>query len=149
MRRSTCCLLVVLFGSWSNSLGQNAPKFTAPRIVATFERLGQTGPISPTTIFTPEHWGTFRISTVMVRTARSSDPSSGWFENFTWNDGGGMESSINVENTGLPADSAQGYNDLKIIVRIKAGTPLKVEVNPNRNTSGSRYNVWVVVEQLM
>jgi hypothetical protein len=48
MRNLTCCLLVALFGSWSSSLGQSAPKFTSPRIVATFERLGQTAEIPPT-----------------------------------------------------------------------------------------------------
>src|ERR1700680_3891972 len=68
MRRSTCCLLVVLFGSWSSSLGQSAPKLTYPKIVATFHRFGLTAELPPTTIYTPKNWGTFRISIVMVGT---------------------------------------------------------------------------------
>ena len=60
MRRSTCCVLVELFGSWLSSFGQSAPKFTTPQIVATFQRLNQTGEIPPTTIYTPKNCGTFR-----------------------------------------------------------------------------------------
>jgi len=60
MRRSTCCVLVELFGSWLRSFGQSTPKFTTPQIVATFQRLNQTGEIPPTTIYTPKNCGTFR-----------------------------------------------------------------------------------------
>ena len=74
MRNTTCCLLVVLFGSWSSSLGQNAPKFTTPQIVATFQRLNQTAEIPPTTLYTPPKWGTFRVSVVMVDTVANQDP---------------------------------------------------------------------------
>jgi hypothetical protein len=34
-------------------------------------------------------------------------------------------------------------------IRAKAGKPLKFSVASNGDTSGSKYNVWVVVEQLM
>jgi hypothetical protein len=71
MRNMTCCLLVMLFGSWSSSLGQNASKPTFPLVIATFQRLNQTGPIPLTTIFIPQHWGTFQISTVIVQTVAS------------------------------------------------------------------------------
>jgi hypothetical protein len=65
--RRTCCLLVVLFGSWLSSFGQSSPQLTSPKIVATFERLNQTAEIPPTTIYTPKNWATFRVSIVMVR----------------------------------------------------------------------------------
>src|SRR5579863_7213603 len=56
MRRSTCCLLVILFGSWLSSFGQSTPKLTSPKIVATFQRLGLTADLPPTTIYTPKNW---------------------------------------------------------------------------------------------
>jgi hypothetical protein len=104
MRRSTCCLLVVVFGSWLSSFGQSASKtpskaapWSFPRVVARFKLLGQTRAITPTTVFVTKTWGTFRISTAMVRTRKGSDYSAAWFESFTWDDGGGMESSTTTE----------------------------------------------------
>jgi hypothetical protein len=55
MRKSTCCVLVMLFGSWLSSLGQSAPKATFPRVVATFHQYGLTDALPPTTIYTPKN----------------------------------------------------------------------------------------------
>jgi hypothetical protein len=74
--RRTCCLLVVLFGSWLNGLGQNVAKFTSPRIWATFHRLGQTAEIPQTRIYTPKNWGTFSISIAMVLTVAGGNNST-------------------------------------------------------------------------
>jgi hypothetical protein len=69
MRKSTLCFLLVLLSSWS-AYGQAPTKHkpTFPQIVATFQRLGQNGEISPTSLFTPKRWGTFQVSIVMVET---------------------------------------------------------------------------------
>src|SRR5579863_1583158 len=89
MRRSTCCLLVVLLGSWMSSVGQNAPTFASPKIVATFERLDQTADLPLTTIYTPPKSGTFRISIVMVETVGNGDPNAGWWGSLQfWNGAG-------------------------------------------------------------
>jgi hypothetical protein len=143
MRNATYCLLVVLFGSWSNSLGQNAPKFTTPQIVATFQRLNQTKEIKPFTIYTPPKWGTFRISVVMVLT-RVNGSNSQWDGTIQFDDAAGEESPeailysqfLNTEQVEFP-------------FRQKAGVPIKFSVVPGGDPSGSRYNVFVVVEQLM
>jgi hypothetical protein len=98
MRNVTCCLLVVLFGSWSSSLGQSAPKFTSPKIVATFERIGQTAGFPPTTLFTPQHWGTYRVSIVMVETSAGGEGY--WVGVCNWFDGSGLDgTSVNVGTT--------------------------------------------------
>jgi hypothetical protein len=144
MRRATCCLLVVLFGSWSSSFGQSAPKFTTPQIVATFERLGQTKEIKPVTIYTPPHWGTFRVSIVMVGTV-ANHSSNFWSAKVYYSDGAGNK---NFVETDLDENTRQ-TNGAGFPIRAKAGTPLKISVTPVGDTSGSEYNVWVVVEQLM
>ena len=142
MRNATCCLLVVMFGSWSSSLGQNAPKFTTPQIVATFQRLNQTGPISPATLFTPKHWGTFQVSLVMVQTV--AGPVNGWWNaEFNWTDGGGAE-SYNPISLG----DARGQDNWIFATRVKAGTPFIFSTTEADSPSG-KYNVWIVVEQLM
>jgi hypothetical protein len=144
--RRTCYLLVVLFGAWSSSLGQSAPKFTTPQIVATFHRLGQTAEIPPTTIYTPKNWGTFRISIVMVGTVASGQNGT-WAGVVDFKDGAG-------DNTGT-AFSAQLVSEVKQTVfaefpiRAEARKPIKFSVTGYGSPQGSKYNVWVVVEQLM
>jgi hypothetical protein len=144
MRNATFCLLVVLLGSWSSSLGQSAPNFRSPRIVATFERLGQTAEIPPTTIYTPKHWGTFRISVVMVLTASNGNSAASWDGLIRFKDAAGRSVPEARLFTGSLNTASQEFP-----FREKAGLPIKFSVSADGDTSGSRYNVWVVVEQLM
>ena len=143
MRNATCCLLVMLFGSCLSSLGQNAPKFTTPQIVATFQRLNQTKEIKPFTIYTPNTWGTFRISVVMVLTTRNGNNSQ-WDGLIQFHDAAGKDSPEAVLYTQF-LNTAQ----VEFPFRQKAGAPIKFSVAASGDPSGSKYNVWVVVEQLM
>jgi hypothetical protein len=145
MRNVTCCLLVVLFGSCLNSLGQSAPKFTSPQIVATFERIGRTGDIAPTTIYTPKEWGTFRISIVMVGTVANGQLNSYWGGELGFTDGAGDSSRFEID---LAIDKRRTDGN-EFPIRAKAGKPITFSVISNGDTSGTKYNVWVVVEQLM
>jgi len=147
MRNVTCCLLVVLFGSWSSSLGQNASrKFTSPKIVATFERLGQTHEMKPVTLYTPPQWGTFRISVVMVLTVPGATGEF-WYGGLQFVDAAGVNccGAYNVALQSTIRGSAFG----EFPIRARAGKPIKFSVQPGGDNSGSKYNVWVVVEQLM
>jgi hypothetical protein len=144
MRRSTFCLLVVLFGSWLSSFGQNPPKLTSPKIVATFERLGQTAEIPVTNIYTPPKWGTFRISIVMVLTKANGDQSGVWGGEFQFTNAAGV---FNI-STELSSGN-HGTSPIDSPFRAKAGVPMTFSTVSNGYTSGSKYNVWVVVEQLM
>jgi len=148
MRRSTCCLLAILFGSWLSSFAQSAPKLTSPKIVATFERIGQTAEIPVTTLYTPQKWGTYRISVVMVLTVGNTN-STFWIGDFQFEDGAGM----NGGNGSLFATWLQVASPLTVSsefpIRAKAGKPLTFSVVGNPENQGSKYNVWVVVEQLM
>jgi hypothetical protein len=145
MRRSTCCLLVVLFGSWLSSFGQSAPKLTSPKIVATFQRLGLTADLPPTTIYTPKNWGTFRVSIVMVGTV-ANQRDGVWVGELQFTNGAGDEPFANflvrLETTRLQTD------DGDFPIRAAAGKPIKFSVVGYR-AEGTKYNVWVVVEQLM
>jgi|ERR1022692_1218147 hypothetical protein len=140
--RRTCYLLVMLFLSWTSSFGQSAPKLTSPRIVATFQRLGQTGPIDPVTIYTPRQWGTFQISIIIVETVAGGDGY--WNPKCFWKDGGGPEES----NIILLGTTQRGSGSLVFAARVKAKTPLTFSTTVV-NSPGGKYNVWVVVEQLM
>jgi len=149
MRKATCCLLVVLFGSWSSSLGQSAPKFSTPRIVATFERLRQTGEIPSTTIYTPKHWGTFRVSTVMVGIVGNGQQYSYWDSAIQFIDGAGKNPPTYYPFVTELNTNAQQTTYGEYIIRANAGKPITFSVKSFGVTEGSKYNVWVVVEQLM
>jgi hypothetical protein len=145
MRRSTCCLLVVLFGSWLSGFGQSTPKFSSPKIVATFKRVGLVLPLSPTTVYTPKSWGMFRVSIVMVCVVPS--PQDGeWLGQLLFTDGAGQ----NPLNTFVvPLDTtyvSTGVGEFPI--RVQAGKPIQFSTT-GFTAGGSTYNVWVVVEQLM
>jgi hypothetical protein len=145
MRRSTCCLLVLLFGCWLSSFGQSAPKLTSPKIVATFQRLGLTADLPPTTIYTPKNWGTFRVSIVMVDTV-SNDRDGLWVGELQFTNGAGDEPfaafSVLLQ-TQRPQTAVADFP-----IRAAAGKPIKFSVAGYR-TEGTKYNVWIVVEQLM
>jgi hypothetical protein len=144
LRRSTCCLLVVLFGSWLSSFGQSAPKLTSPKIVATFERLNQTARIGQTTIYTPKTWGTFRVSIIMVGTVANGSNQGDWESDVQVFDAAG------AYNFGCQiTTSIRQTNSVEVPVRVRAGKPITFAVNAQGNTDGAQYNVWVVVEQLM
>lgn len=145
MRNAICCL-VFLFGSWPSIFAQNAPKLTTPRIVATFERLGLTAELPPTTIYTPKTWGTFRISIVMVGTLANGTNAS-WIGAIRFTDGSGPNGPDGF-GAGLYTVSRETAVSA-FPIRAKAGKPLKFSVTSSGDTSGSKYNVWVVVEQLM
>jgi hypothetical protein len=142
MRRSTCSLLVVLFGSWLSSFGQSAQKLTSPKIVATFQKVGLTADLPPTTIYTPKNWGMFRVPIVMVDTV-SNHRDGLWVGELQFRDGAGENVSRAVLNTSIDRTDAGEFP-----IRAAAGKPIKFSVVGYR-TEGSTYNVWVVVEQLM
>jgi hypothetical protein len=142
VRKPTLFFLLVLLGSVA-SYGQAPAKHkpTFPQIVARFERLNQTGPISPTTIFTPTHCGTFQVSIVMVQTVAGGNGI--WFGTFNWTDGSGSDST----NLQLDTFQRQSANSV-FAARVKAGTPFSFQITES-NTPGGKYNVWIVVQQLM
>jgi hypothetical protein len=148
MRRPTFLLLILLSVSWASNFGQSAaPKLTSPIIVATFERLGQTTRIAPTTIYTPLDWGTFRVSIVMVGTVANGHNSGDWTGQVQFTDGAGKDFetffSVNLQTVNRGTAAAE------FPIRAAPGKPIKFLVRHNNRIGGSKYNVWVVVEQLM
>ena len=150
MRSATCCLLVVLFGSWSSSLGQKAPKFTTSRIVersSDSDRRETSSPPQPTH---PRNEGPFDVllSWYLLRQTASRTPS-------------GRQPSLVKDKSGQHGPDYPFGDSLYTQVRpntlvyefpfrAEAGQPMQVEVySAFGNTAGSKYNVFFVAEQLM
>jgi hypothetical protein len=135
MRRTTA-LLVMVFGSWLSSLGQSAPKFTAPQIVATFHRLNQAAEIPPTTVYTPKSWGTFRISIVMVGTVANGTSNTDWAGLLQFTDADGENVPCDGCGTFLPLDRLRN-SVIEFPIRARAGKPIKFFVKSEGDTSGT------------
>src|SRR5579885_1744483 len=148
MRNATLCLAVVLLGSWTSTFAQGKPKFTSPQIVATFQRFGLTANLPTTTIYTPKKWGTFRISVVMVGTVANGQINPYWEGSLAFTDGAGENGPYSTRDAFLYTDIRR-TGAVEFPIRAKAGKPLKFSVTSEGDTSGTKYNVWVVVEQLM
>ncbi len=140
--RSALGMLMVVLGLASVSYGQAATGL--PRVVATFKRTNQAGPISMQTIFTPPDTGIYRITVVIVVTAGNGQQGSDWEPTFEWEDENGDENyliPIPTQST-TEGSSSLSIHDLR-------GKPIKGGVVSSGDTSGSKYDVFVVVEQIM
>lgn len=123
------------------STGKAKPTF--PQVVATFQRIGHARGIS-TTIYTPKSWGTFRISAVMLLTVANGGGGY-WQGDIMTTDG-----SVGVDVGGLFFDTLKPLtSQTEQPVRLKPGKPVILTVIPGGDTTGSKYNIFVVVEQLM
>lgn len=148
MRRAAISLLAILLSSWVNSASQstqNGPSNgTFPRVVASVRLFHRTGPISPTKLFTPGKWGVFRLSAVGVLTTTAGDGT--WNGGFQWTDGGKNESTVcltlDTTSTGSSSCNSFIFRDLPL-------HPVTYSVTQGGDTSGSEYNLFIVVEQLM
>lgn len=145
MRKATLCFLLVLFCSWCG-YGQSPTEQSTsfPRVVATFKRWNQTDQIPEKTLFTPTGFGVFRVSVVLVVTVGNNQQNSHWVPTFAWTDGSGREQWSETVDTYSPTS---GGVDLPL--RDLPSKPIRFEVSSVGDTTGSKYNVFVVVEQLM
>jgi len=144
MRNVTCCLLVILFGSCLSSLGQKTSKLTSPQIVATYQRLNRTGAIDRAVLYDPALWGIFRVSLIMTLTEANGNGGS-WNGVIEFKNGAGTvaEPSIILNTNVLNSEGSD------VPIRVRAGAPITLSVTPTGDTSGSKYSVFVIVEQLM
>ena len=112
--------------------------------MATFQRLKQTAEIPPTTIYTPKNWGTFGISIVMVGTVATGNGY--WAGELLFDDGAGKDNPFDFAaflNTDIRRTGVAEFP-----FRAKTAKPIRFQVKSS-GTAGSKYNAWVVVEQLM
>jgi hypothetical protein len=151
MRKAIRGLLLLILVSGVSSFGQSAAgplKNHYPRVVATFERFNQTAPISPVTIYTPMHWGTFRCSIVMVLTeANNNDGNAFWRGAILFDDGSGSNGPDHPFGVSL-YPGKRNTNAAEFPFRAKAGKPIRVEVKEINYPGGTKYNIFVVLEQL-
>jgi hypothetical protein len=109
--------------------------------------LGQTKEIKPVTIYTPPQWGTFRISIIMILTVANGNNGPLWAGRVRFTDAIGVD-------PWFPEAALSTVEPISTFTegpfRAKAGTPIRFSVSSqNGDTSNTKYNVFVVVEQLM
>jgi hypothetical protein len=119
-----------------------------PTVVAQVALAGQTAPIPPTTILTPQTNGSYRVSAYIVTTtpATNGDPI---YLNLTYtDDSGGKTLTILYLNSGtfFPNNEAE----VVFAVRANAGIPLAYSISCDPYCSGfdATYELFLTVEQL-
>src|SRR5579872_5236385 len=149
MRRAVICVLLiellsVLAGVCQERAVKSATNAAGfPHVVAKVSRWQQTEPIKSTTLFTPKGFGLYRVSVVGVVTTPGG--SGSWIVAVDWSDSGGQQEitfSGQSNSVGDFVQSTLPFRDL-------AGVPISFSVTSNGDTAGSKYNLFIVVEQIM
>jgi len=109
-----------------------------PRVVANISRWSKTGPIGATTLFTPKHFGVYRVSGVVVVT---SQIDNGLVVLVDFRDGGGLQ-QLDFTAGGNTGDYSFG----PFVFRDLIGAPIQLFVNSGPT---GKYNLFVVIEQIM
>ena len=138
---------------------------TTPAIFVQVTLNGQTGPIAPTTLFTPPSDGLYRISSYGVVTTPNATYGL-WDVQLNWTDESGAElcsSFLACALMQLTSDPVETHFGGQVglqgpytpnntaVIRVKAGTSVTYSVvaDPSGNPSGSTYDLFITVEQLM
>jgi hypothetical protein len=137
--RNTLRLLTILLGLTGASIGQTG----LPQVVATRQRLNQTGPISMDTLWVPLQPGIYRITIAMVVTV-GGQQNSDWEPTISWVDERGEE----IYQFAVSQQSSSS-SSVTVTIRDLPNSPIKGGVLSNGDSSGSKYDVFVVVEQIM
>jgi hypothetical protein len=139
MRRITLCLLAWL----TLSLGLSAQ---SAQIVKSVRLLNQTGPVPPTTIYTPNYPGMFRVSVALVLTQANGTDSEyeGWVSTKY-----GQTSGSTIASWYLYVkDLSHGMNGGVTTVMSDAAQPIQFSTNGIGDVTGAKYDVYIVVEHL-
>jgi hypothetical protein len=155
--------LVVKAGSSSTTAYVTVP--AAAAIVAQVSVTGQTAAIPTTTLFTPASNGLYRISSYGVVTVPNGTFGQ-WDVQLNWTDDSGSELCSNYQPCQLmemwsdPVETHFGgamgnqgsfVPNTTTVVQVKAGVPVTYSVvaDSNGNPTGSTYELYITVEQLM
>jgi hypothetical protein len=155
--------LLVKAGTSSTTAYVTVP--ASPATVAQVALKGQTGPIASTTLFTPQRDGLYRISSYGMVTVPNSTFGQ-WDVQLNWTDDSGSELCSNYQACALmqmwsdPVETHFGGGtgnqgsfvpNTTTVVQVKAGVPVTYSVvaDANGNPTGSTYELFITVEQLM
>lgn len=148
--RKQFAMLVLLVAAIPSCFAQ-----TTPTIVATVKLTDQTTAIPKTVLFTPTTEGTFRLSVYMVTTVPATNGSAAeWVTSLNWTDDASywFYSDASTVAAGRRTNSIfcckPGSNPLTFSA--KGGMPITYAVSSRSgNPSGSTYEVFITLEQLM
>lgn len=149
MRKLKILLIAAIFCFCLNAFGQDATaghkRDDNPRIVAKVDLLNQTGPLSPLTIYTPKHSGTFRASTVVIETV-ACGCSGNYLPQFglTYRN---ISFTETFNFTGFYPSLVYPYNGVATMAA-DAGKPMAFSVPASGNVTGSNYDIHIILEEL-
>jgi hypothetical protein len=134
------------------------------KIIARLALTGKTGSIPPTTIFTPETDGLFRVS-VYTEIMTSTWQSMSLCGNLSWYDdspfleqtpvltgfngvGTGTINSLGCLNTLGPEGPTGNFTTREVVIRAKAHKPVTIDTVLTSPVSPFAYSMHIIAEQL-
>jgi hypothetical protein len=138
MRKAAICLLLLMCSLAAH--GQKQPQW---RVIQSVVLKDQTEPIPPTTLFTPQAEGVYRMSGLMSATPMQSGKVLDFY--FSWTDVSGQDGEINMrvgnqfllQSTNTTVFSVRP--NTPVIYRVQASSPPPVDY---------KYTLIFTIEQL-
>jgi hypothetical protein len=144
MHRKLMLLFAVALATCAGGFAQDTP-----HIVKRFHLYNQSGAIGPITIYTPKvgHGGMFRVNTFIVTTVgNGGDADVCGYLGFTDRIG---YTQILAMTSSCPSTKLPGYVGVGTIpIPDEGGKPLTLQIYTFGDTSGAKYDVTIIVEEL-
>ena len=142
MFRRVFLLFAVALAMYPSSSAQDTP-----HIVKRFHLYNQTGSIGPITVYTPKHGGMFRVNIFMLTTVGNGQEAS-VCPLIGFNDRVGS-TQIYATTSSCPNTKLRGYTGVGTIpFPDEGGKPITLQVFTSGDTSGAKYDVTIIVEEL-
>jgi hypothetical protein len=151
------CVAAILFAlivsAGHHSSAAPIKTFSYPVVVATGRLVNQTAPIQPTTIFTPNQDGIYRLSVYGTLTRADATSNSVWYVGATWNDDAGSQNAdsilggiSNIQGQFSTYDFFGGSGGPSVVFEAKASTPIAYYVSGTPDNS--EYSLYYALERL-
>ena len=142
LRKTICCLVLLLFTvvGFCQVTAGGKTNSGLPRVVGSIRLWNKTGDIEPITLFTPKHFGVYRVSGVAVVTKQLDNSLD---VDITFRDGGRAQ-QFSFSALGDVGDYPMGPS----VFRDFSGVPIQLSVTSG-GTQAGKYNLFVVIEQIM
>jgi hypothetical protein len=155
MRKTVLCVILVLF---SATIASSNSHRSLPKVVSKVAIKGRSTAIPQTTLVTPASNALYRVSAYGVVTVPNGNTAF-WNLELNWTEEYGAENCYNGTQQGVPCSlltinsNWENYGEYRWaqqtwVVRANAGTPLSYSMVDVGGATGSKYDLFLTVEQL-
>lgn len=143
MRKVSVLGLVLFVLSSFNGFAQSGGQ-GFPRVLGKWTYLNQTDTIPSVALYTPQTGGIFRVTFVEETTGANAKQNSYWDGGVSWTNEVGQNNPTGV----LLYTQSKYSTGSTVVMRVAKGTPILFSTSSWGDVSSSRYNLYIVLEEL-